>query len=320
MTESYRISDGRAHGYRLSNLIDGSYDVKSITDLCVRRMLAPIIQHDYPLYTVAVLGVQGSGKTEVCKYLSYLTQKKYGIENVNTVFTDNPSIAYKKLDKKPIQLVVIDDAAQHLGSKSAGKQDELDEWFLIRHKAMAAAGSDTGRIITILNWQRYATVHPNFRNPDMWLFTSSMADTSDIRQVRYRTGPLAYDALSENWDAISDGDLSARSNVMARISARPLPVGAGWFKTEYMRTYDPDWTDWPELMRTGQKKKTLTREEVLDRFRKEKEHELLVKIHDMYHIDGKMQSEIAKELDISQSQISKILAKLEVLVEEEISG
>lgn len=312
MNDRYRLSDGRVHGFRIGNIFDGRDNVKDLSEICNRRMLAPIVKHDYPLYTIAVLGVQGSGKTEVCKYLAYTVQNHYGIDNVNTIFADSPTLAYPKLDKKSVQLIVIDDAAQHLSSRSAGKQEELDEWFMIRHKAMAAAETDTGRIITILNWQRYATVHPNFRNPDLWLFTSAMADTSDIRQVQMRTGHMAYKALSDNWDKVQSGDMAAKSNVIARITARPLPIGAGWYYSQYMREHDPNWKDWPNLLRTGIKESKLTREEVLEKFRKDEEKEILVKIHDRYHIDGKMQSEIAKELELSQSQISKSLKKLEI--------
>lgn len=315
--EPYRISDGRMHGYRIGSLYDTKHDVKDITAQCKRRMLAPIIEHDLPLYTVSVLGLQGSGKTEVCKYLAYEVQNRYGIENVNTIFSDNPTIAYSRLDNKPVQLVIIDDAAQHLSSQS-GKREELDEWFMIRHKAQDASGCDTGRVIAILNWQRYSSVHPNFRNPDLWLFTSPMGDGGDIRQVRSRTGNFAYDTLSEKWDAVQSGDNTAKSNLIARIPAIPLPAGSGLFISQYMRTYDPNWKNWPELLRAIPKKER-TREEAIGLIREDERYDLQIMIYDAYN-SGKTQVEIAEKHGLAQYQVSRTLKKLEEAIEEKIKN
>ena len=311
----YRISDGRMHGYRIGNLYDTKQDTKDITNQCLRRMLAPIVLHDMALYTVSVLGRQGSGKTEVCKYLAYNVQNHYGAENVNTIFADNPSIAYPRLDDKPVQLMVIDDAAQELGSQS-GKREELDEWFMIRHKAEDASGCDTGRIIAIFNWQRYSSVHPNFRNPDLWMFSSPMADNADVKHVRSRIGGIAYDSLSDNWNTIDTGDISAKSNVIARIPVIPLPAGSGWFFSQYMRNYDPDWKNWPEMLRTGKVAKR-TREEAIAQIREDERYELQIMIYDAYE-SGKTQVEIAEKHGLAQYQVSRTLKKLDEVIAEKM--
>lgn len=313
----YRISDGRMHGYRIGSLYDSKMETKDITGQCLRRLLAPIVQHDMALYTVSVLGRQGSGKTEVCKYLAYKIQNHYGHQNVNTIFADNPSIAYPKLDDKPVQLMVIDDAAQELGSQS-GKREELDKWFMIRHMAEDASGCDTGRVIAIFNWQRYSSVHPNFRNPDLWMFSSPMADNADIKHVRGRTGRIAYESLSDNRNQIELGDNSAKSNVIARLPVIPLPAGAGWFFSQYMREYDPDWTNWPKMLETAKTSKR-TREEAIELLRKDESYDLQFLLYDLYN-SGKTQTEIAEKHGLAQYQVSRTLKKLEEVIAEKMKN
>lgn len=319
MSESYRISDGRMHGFRLGDLFDSKQDVKDISDEIKKRILAPIVQHDMALFTISVLGLQGSGKTEICKYIAYAVQTHYGASQVNTIVTDNPSVAYPRLDDKPVQLIIIDDAAQHLSSQAAGKRDEFDEWFMIRHKAEDAGKTDTGRVIAVFNWQRYSSVHPNFRNPDLWLFASPMADTDDIVKVRSRTGNIAYDSLMDNWDKIQSGDQSCKSNVMARIPAKPLPAGVGWVFTKYMRLHDPAWGGWPEMLRTTGRI-TITQEEALEQIRNSGEERTALEIYDAYHGEGKTQAQIAQDRKISQSYVSKNISRIEQMVEGIMSG
>lgn len=320
MSDPYRISDGRMHGYRLGDLNDLKVEVKDLTDDCLRRILAPLVPNLMDLYTICVLGLQGSGKTEICKYIAYIVQEHYGAEDVNTVVVDNPTIAYKELDSRPIQLIIVDDAAQHLGSQSVGKREEFDKWFMIRHIAEEASGSPTGRVITVFNWQRYSSVHPNFRNPNLWLFSSPMADTADIEKLRLRTGNQAYASLQDNWDKVQTGDQTCKSNVIARLPDKPLPAGVGWFFTEYMRTYDPDWDGWPTMLRTATygRQKRRSRDEILDSLRSDSAHELMMQVHDLYRIEGRTQKEIAGNIGVSQGQISKILSKVDDIVEEEI--
>lgn len=322
MSDTYRISDGRMHGYRLGDLFDTKLEVKDLTDECMKRILAPIVENDMALYTICVLGLQGSGKTEICKYLAYTIQSHYGAMNVNTLVVDNPTIAYKELNERPVQLIIVDDAAQHLGSQCPGRREEFDAWFMIRHMAEDASGNSSGRVIAVFNWQRYSSVHPNFRNPNLWLFASPMADAADVEKLRARTGNHAYASLRDNWDKIQSGMQTCKSNVMARLPDRDLPAGVGWFFSRYMRTHDPGWEGWPPMLRTATygKEKKRTREEILEEMRTGGDHDLMMQIHDQYRIEGKPQKEIAANIGISQSQVSKILAKVDEMVEEELTG
>lgn len=315
---SYRITDGRLHGYRIGDLYDDSSEVGEITGAVNSRMFSQIRDHEMSLSVSCVLALQGAGKTEFCKYLAYMASLSYG-SDLKILLVDNPSISYLELDDHPVHMVIVDDAATYLSSQSGAKnRDEYNKWFMIRHTAEKAADSDTGRLIYLFNWQRYSTVHPNFRNPNMWFFASPMADRNDIDQVRQRTGDVAYDALKANWDRILSGDQSRKSQIMARIPDREIPSGVGWYMSEYMREYAPEWSGWPKLIRSEEyfgKKKEITREDVLEKLRSDTEWERDLSVAE-FAWSGKPQKDIASEYGISQPMVSKIVRKTETQIEE----
>ncbi|MFA6804248.1 MAG: hypothetical protein WCR24_07165, partial [Candidatus Methanomethylophilaceae archaeon] len=312
MGNSYVLTDGRMHGSLIGNLYDDSMEIPDITNRVNRRMFSGVTEHEMSLCTSCILALQGAGKTELCKYLAYTAQQEYG-KDCHTIVTNDLTIAYDEMDDSPVHVIVIDDAATNLSSMQGSEKNKaFNKWFMIRHIAEEVADSDTGKIFVFFNWQRYSTVHPNFRNPNMWFFMSPMADVKDINQVQSRIGDRGYVALKDNWDKIQDGDMILKSKSVVRIPDRDIAGGVGWYNSKYMREFKPEWNGWPKMLKAeeyGRVKEVPTVEEILDKYRNDPDYSQCVELYRDYN-DGVSQVALETRYGIPQYTISRMIKKI----------
>lgn len=116
----------------------------------------PMVDYDINsiiMQVVELYGKQGSGKTEFVRRTTELAVEKYGIENVNCVFSNHGSLHYLQryaLDDKMIQILFCDNLTLKKVSKQA-----LADFFEIRHIWKARTGRSIGYILVFLGVHRF---------------------------------------------------------------------------------------------------------------------------------------------------------------------
>lgn len=328
MSKPYLISDGRAHGQLLGNLYDASGNIPDQTNIALHRIFAPVRQGDMSLFTIDILALQGAGKTEFCRWMSWYASQIYGPE-LRILVVDDLAVAYAEMERDPhtVWFVVVDDAAAMQSSHSGSSMREtFDKWFDIRHIVERATGSNTGRIVVAMNWQRMKSVHPNFRNPNLWCFLSPMADAADIEQVEGRVGSSGYDSLKDNWDAVLSGDYSRKGRAVVRFPEREIgSSGVGWLLGEYVPEKHPDWKGWPGILRSRDyfRKPEIqirTREDVIEELSHEPELSEMYEIWDKYKCSGISKEDLAQEYKMSPTSIWRKSKLFEDMIEERMVG
>jgi len=313
------LGDGKSHGHLLGDIYEEVIEVPDYTDRVMRHMQTPIRKNEVSLFNIAVLGLMGSGKTEICKYVLYELQQHFGIPNVEVIFTDNLEFVLENIGTsgKDVSVVIIDDAASALSSRKGVSKDELfTEWFKLRHIFEDNGNTKTGKIFTLLNWQRMKSVYPSFRNPDLWLFSSAMADNNDTKEVQSRTGDIAYRELKVHWDRIQGGDSSEKSNAVVRFPYKEISKGVGWFRSQYMEEYDPSWES-PRLIKLEEylsSKSKMSDEEKLQKLLENPKTKKAAEVYQMCAIEEKRQKDVAIEYEMSQSAVSQIVTRVEEMM------
>lgn len=315
-----RLSDRRPSGYRLGDVFDVKNDVENLTENSLKRILSPLVKDDFPMYVITAIGLQGTGKTYFCKYLAFKAWEYYG-DKMKIIFTDSLKVALSELDDHTVYFIIIDDAAEHQSSKDGMSKDNKEiakRWFRLRHEAMAKCCSATGRIIVVFNYQRWASVHPDFRNPQLLFALGPMADTKDANAIYYRVGQYAYAFLEAKQDKIESNDQEAKNESIVRIMSKPLPQGSGLFQSQYIPKDDP-WSieHWPEYLeeRNYVFDEEITESDVLDELANNNKWQRKAEVYSRYASGEEDQQELAFSYGLSKGRISQIVKEVEEEIE-----
>ena len=317
----YRLGDGRTHGQRLGRILDENIELKNMTDAVLDRLFAPVRENDMGISIACILASMSMGKTELCMYLAYRAELIYGID-LKVIFTRSLERAYAELSEKKVHLIIIDDAAMYLSSMNAAKrQDVWAKWFEIRHLAEDAAQCKTGRVIVLVNFQRYASVHPNIRDmTNLWMILSPQADFEDIKKVERIVGDDGYTELKNKHEKVLSGDVSMKNQCVIRFPERDIASGVGTFHSNYMPVLDPSWKRPPMLSDLEiPVDKKLTKEEVLTMYENDKYWSQRIAAYRLAE-EGMLQSDIAKneKFKVAQSTISQWMKDVNGLIKESI--
>ena len=101
-------------------------------------ILEYLFPEDFPdtlLRSVTIVGLQGSGKTNLSFFLAKQYLDKYGPENVNVVYSRSFRSAIANMNYKQIQVLIVDDAVryQYSGISRSRDRDIIADYFEIRH-------------------------------------------------------------------------------------------------------------------------------------------------------------------------------------------
>jgi len=315
MSRGYRITDYRPKKRRIGDIFDIKNEVSDLTDRVIRMMIGKEIENDFQLFTMTAMGLQGVGKTYFCKYLAFKAYEVFG-DRVKIIFTNHLNVAIDQFDEHSIYFIVIDDAAEHHDSKEGTTKAQrimAKRWFRIRHIAKEVSKSETGRIMIIFNYQRWTSVHPNFRNPQLLFALGPMADTNDIKAIESRVGNIAYECLGDKLNQIEAGDNSFKSNSIVRITSQPIPQGVGWIFGDFIEK----WDEWPPFLDHAKydytKKKTQA--DIIDEMLCEDKWTIKAEMHKLYHEDSIDQTKISGKYGVSRSRVSQNISE----VKEEIT-
>ena len=305
-----------AFGHNFADRIGWTYnnkdEVKDLTETLNNLMLSDLNEGEMQLFVLLVWGLPGTGKSELCSYLAYLCGLHYENDSY-VVHTNNLKVIYESFGRHPdksVKVGVVHDAAQHLSSSDGamkGTKELYKDWHEIRHLAEDATGQKTGRIIVIMNFQKLSTIHPIFRNnADAFIMLSPAGDKADVKEIKDRIGTAAYDGLRNNRRMTLKGNHHLKCNSIVSITAHGFPDGVGWYHSEYLPKYAPDYKV-PKLIKSYAAA-TVTKEEILEDMLREPQWTAKVEQYIANTRTGEhkeRQEDIAFRYGVSQEMVSK---------------
>ena len=244
-----------------------------------------------------IVGKPGCGKTELFKSRAKHALDKYGKENVNLVYTDDLRVAIARMDTRPVQYLIVDDASKRMSSRAVFEQREvLGTFNRLRHH-YEDLGATKGIVICEFGWQRWKDVDPGFRDGSSIIFKTGMTTSDEQAHIEDIIGPAYLGRLGWIWDQIDRGNNKIKGLSVGRIGPRPIDQGGvGYYRHKMLW----DFPEWPEM---------LLGDEWLDdkgRYIEPKDN-----VSAMTRMAGRgmSQLEIAEQLGVNQSTVSRGLRK-----------
>ena len=189
------------------------------------KLLFPDIPDDgIQIHQLSILGRRGSGKTTLIESLVGKSFEIYLHDHINVIYTDDIDVAGELIDIRPLQLVILDDAAGAAASRMAGKNvNKVQDYNMLRHnlknKQLAACVPVAGLIIMIVAWQRKNDLERAFREAEFQIWKSPPVEAEDRRALEDIIGPRYLRKLQEITRKIMLGDRSSKSFSIGMISA-----------------------------------------------------------------------------------------------------
>lgn len=259
--------------------------------------------------SMCVVGAQGCGKSVLLAYIWWLAVGIYGEDRVHLIYTDDIRIALAELNPdKPVQLVIVDDAMTNASSRQIYEQTEiLKVYNRSRHVFMELLKGKPGHIIYIYiwAWQRFGELDPAFRQADVILFKSGIAEPSERRVIEGFMGPWYTRVLWQMWDMINRGNNAVKSLSVARIASLDEPFGTGIYRSEMPPI------ELPEILRADDYfSDTEAEDERLEVLEGKAGWGRRVEAYRMYRGGGMTQAEIGEALGMTQGQVSDAVSKV----------
>jgi len=314
-----RILPDHELGCRLGHCYDPeARQLPNMTKQIENRIIKKIEPNNMQFVSIAVNGLQGSGKTEYVMFWVWTIQQKFP-EQCCTIYADNVDIILAEIKKIPtwvrVVVVVLEDMMSYHDSYSNAKDaKKAADWYLIRHKIKERIGN-TGVIYGFLIWQRYTSVNANFRNTDMYAILSPMLNESDADVIKRMIGEEGYQAVRQEYADRQLMDVR-RSRVVVHLSALDDPI-AGFHDYRYIPAADPDWK-YPQLLKAVEyyaPPAPKTKEEQLNEIASDPKNEVAVGWYRRF-TGGETLTAIAAEQGKSKSTVSVAIARITKLVGE----
>ena len=190
-------------------------------------------------------GYPSTGKTKMLEYLYLEALTRYGEENINLIWTNDPSIAFSRINSRPVQLMMIDDAARCANSLNMLNREDIDVATMfqqLRHQYEKVSGNKYGVIICIFSGQRRTELRKTYRQGYIQFFKSAGAEKDERDWLIYNFGEAWYNRLRIITDKIQCGDSRYKS-----LSIGYLPTlgkdlgGVGFYHSKLVHV--PQWPD-----------------------------------------------------------------------------
>ncbi len=243
------------HGFSYSYSLRGYEDMtlkaskpRDITQQINNRLFPPIpdkTKEDIGWVHVTLQGYPSTGKSKLLEYLYSEALCRYDEENINLTWTNDPSIAFNRIDERPVQLMMIDDAARCAHSLDMLNRENMDAATMfqqLRHRYEEVSGNKYGLIICIFSWQRRTELRKTYRQGYIQFFKSAGAEKDERDWLIYNFGKTWYDRLRIITDKIQCGDSRYKS-----LSIGYLPTlgkdfgGIGFYHSKLVHV--PQWPD-----------------------------------------------------------------------------
>jgi len=216
---------------RTENIIH-AYSLRNLTAKGWKLLFPKVPEHNAVRHRHLVLfGLPECGKTELLNAVAHQALKTYGKENVNVIAVYQISDALDLIDRRLVQLLIVDDAVKSANSrKAATNADDVADFYEVRHIFERKAETIAGVVIIIWAAQRFKSLDIVFRNAHMIIFKTAAVDPSDANEIQRYVPPYAYERLQRITRMIyEDADDSVKSESIAHF---PFSEETGVFRHE----------------------------------------------------------------------------------------
>lgn len=247
------------HSYCRSQIFDYSYRLRGYGDMNLKvskprditqqinnRLFPPIPdknKEDIGWVHATLQGYPSTGKSKLLEYLYSEALLRYNEENINLTWTNDPSIAFNRINEKPVQLMMIDDAARCAHALDMLNRENMDAATMfqqLRHQYEKISGNKYGIIICIFSWQRRTELRKTYRQGYIQFFKSAGAEKDERDWLIYNFGKTWYDRLRIITDKIQCGDSRYKSLSIGYLPTLGKDLGGiGFYHSKLVHV--PQW-------------------------------------------------------------------------------
>lgn len=288
-----------------------SVKLKDITKDVDRRLFISVPKGDQVAKTSAcIVGGQGSGKTVFLEWMVAKAHERYGEKRVHTIYTDDIRVGIDLLDDKPVQLMIIDDAMTNASSRQIYEQTDIIKVYnRSRHVFEDILKGKPGLIIYLWAWQRFGELDPSFRQGDVYIFKTGIAEPSEKKVITSFIGEWYTRVLWGIWDRINRGNNAAKSTSVGCVASMERRFGVGIYHSGI-----PKPGLLPPIVRHDDYfSEAAETEAILEKYREDAVWGRRVACWELRQ-KGKKQKEIAAELGVRQGYVSEAIRKVNELL------
>ena len=303
-----------------------------ITDEIKARLFPDLSSH-VRISHLFISGMMESGKTTLLIELAQYCVWKYGIDNVNLVYTNDMRVALEELhDSKAVNLLIVDDATQFASSRDYMKhQAMVSAFYEIRHIAKRKSEKDVGLVCIIFSAQRIKEIDVAFRDAPLTIYNTAMTTEGDASELKKNIPTPYMNILNQTWNRINQGDDKAKSISIGCI--KPLAgtdEGVGIYRSHVV-----DFPEFPKMIRSEEYFDTFDVEEVeestestdestlphttekvtLDELKESHLYDSEIACYEAVKLKGKSIRKASEELGIPYSTLRRSIAKIEKMLE-----
>lgn len=211
-----RMSPGLPNAFSLSRPKQAK--LLNLTEKVYNILLPPIPdRNDVTTISAAILGRRGSGKSVMMTGFAKRAYDTYGAENLNIIWSTSLKYCIDRMDEKPVQLLLIDDAMEEQSSRRIHKNTkDLAKYHKLRHlhEKVCLRGS----VITVWAWQRWMDLDPAYKDSlDIIFLKTGQTDETEKQSMRRIYGDTCYKYITKNWGYMMTGDNNAKSRSIVHM-------------------------------------------------------------------------------------------------------
>ncbi len=228
----------------IDDLLPPAYREQDITEEMLERFFPDIPSNSIVWRHGCIVGKPDCGKTELFKSRARYAIDKYSEENVNLVYTDDLRVAFARMDTRPVQYLIVDDASKRMSSQLGFELVEaLGTFNRLRHH-YEDLGATKGIVICEFGWQRWKEVHPGFRDGTSIIFKTSMTTNDERNLIEDIVGPAYMVRLDDIWNQMDKGNNKIKGTSVGRIGPKAIDQGGvGYYRHKLVH-----FPDWPEIL------------------------------------------------------------------------
>lgn len=284
--------------------------LRDITEELDRRFFIPVPKgSQVAKASCSIVGGQGCGKSELLNYRVWTANHIYGRENVHVIYTDDIRVALDLIDDKPVQYLIIDDAMTYASSREVFQQTEIVKTYnKSRHVFEERLHGKPGLILYDWAWQRFGELDPSFRQADVQIFKTGIAEPSERRTIEGFLGPFYTRILWQIWDKMNRGNNAIKSVSVGRIASLDQKLGVGIYRSKMVDRVMPEMIRHEDHFKDEEETET-----ILDKYREDPVWSKRIRCYEL-SLDGKRQVDIAAELGVRQGYVSEAISKVKALL------
>lgn len=287
-------------------------------------IMLPLPSHKVGLVNIGILGKPESGKSVMITSLAKLIADRYGLENVNIIWSNSLIYCINHFDQRPVQVLIIDDAMMNNSSRTIHKNaKKVGKFNKIRHLYEEATGNKSGFLIVIWAWQRWMDLDPAFKQLNLLFLKTGLYGTDKEEMLDFY-GEDYYRYICNNWEYISKGNDSAKSkSIVHAFPAEGTGRENGVFILKMLDFPEmPEFVEYDEsnpqiALKPETEEIIVTESDRLEELRSREDTRLYAYCYEQLVVNQKSCKDIAKELGKSPATVSRYAKRAKDIIENE---